>query len=79
MIFSISGEQLNKVLYGDILQILNSEAFGGMPGRSEAAGLALDRLAELNRLESQGKIDSTLTSERKLLSEKLAPVLANEV
>ena len=75
----ITGEQLNKVLYGDILQILNSEAFGGMPGRSEAAGLALDRLAELNRLESQGKIDSTLTSERKLLSEKLAPVLANEV
>lgn len=75
----VTGEQLNKVLYGDILQILNSEAFGGMPGRSEAAGVALDRLAELNRLESQGKIDSTQTSERKLLSEKLAPVLANEV
>lgn len=75
----ITGEQLNKVLYGDILQILNSEAFGGMPGRSEAAGLALDRLAELNRLESQGKIDSTQSSERKLLSEKLAPVLTNEV
>ena len=75
----ITGEQLNKVLYGDILQILNSEAFGGMPGRSEAAGVALDRLAELNRLESQGRIDSTQTSERKLLSEKLAPVLTNEV
>ena len=75
----ITGEQLNKVLYGDVLHILNSEAFGGMPGRSEAASAQLDRLAALNRLESIGTIDQAQALERTSLSEKLSSVLPHEI
>lgn len=75
----ITGEQLNRVLYGDVLQILNSEAFGGMPGRSEAASVMLDRLAALNRLNSIGKMEPAQAAERTVLSNKLSSVLTHEV
>lgn len=71
----IDGDQLRKVLYGDILDVLNSDAFGGLSGRSPEAVAMLDRLAELNQLADGGRIEGGESAEREGLLKKLRPVL----
>ncbi|MEO8153403.1 MAG: AAA family ATPase [Rhizobacter sp.] len=72
----IEGEQLQRVLYGDVLHVLNSEAFGGLPGRSSEAVDALDRLALLNMRQDTGNLTLSEDRERQGLESKLAPVVA---
>jgi predicted ATPase len=74
----LEGEQLTRVLYGDVLHALNSEAFGGLPGRSEVATHLLDRLAELNRASDLGTLSDPENFERGELAEKLRPVVGGE-
>lgn len=74
----LEGEQLTRALFGDVLDVLNSEAFGGVPGRSEEAVHLLDRLATLNRGLDQGTLSSSEAAERSALEEKLTPVLREE-
>jgi predicted ATPase len=74
----IEGEQLTRVLYGDVLHVLNSEAFGGLPGRSDEALQALDRLAGLNRRLDHGTLSAAEGQERQALEDKLAPVIGGD-
>jgi predicted ATPase len=77
-IHRLEGEQLTRVLYGDVLHVLNSEAFGGLPGRSEEAVHQLDRLAKLNRGLDRGTLSTPERAERTELEEKLAPVMGDD-
>lgn len=74
----LEGEQLTRVLYGDVLHALNSEAFGGLPGRSNFATELLDRLATLNRGFDKGILSDTEGAERSDLERKLGTVLGGE-
>ena len=74
----LEGEQLTRVLYGDVLHVLNSEAFGGLPGRSEHAVHMLDRLAQLNRRQDRGQLSQPESAEREDLEITLAPVVSGE-
>lgn len=74
----IAGEQLDRVLYGDVLHILNSSAFGGLPGRSDVAVGMLDRLAGLNRRLDRGGLTDAESQDRLALELKLAPVMGGE-
>ncbi|WP_296269250.1 AAA family ATPase [Pseudomonas sp. UBA6562] len=74
----ITGDQLNRVLYGDVLHVLNSEAFGGLPGRSDEAVDKLDRLAKLNRVMDRGTLSAPEVSERLKLESTLASVTEDE-
>ncbi|MGV8889811.1 MAG: AAA family ATPase [Pseudomonas sp.] len=74
----IGGEQLIRVLYGDVLHVLNSEAFGGLPGRSDEAVHMLDRLAQLNRGMDQGTLSDPEACEREELENTLASVVGDE-
>lgn len=71
----INGEQLQKVLYGDVLDVLNSDAFGGISGRSPVAVEMLERLAVLNQLGDTGGLNVQLAGERAKLQNELAPVV----
>lgn len=70
----IEGEQRTRILYGDVLQVLNSDAFGGLPGRSEEAAGALDRWAKLNRRLDHGNLTPEEGVERQQLEDMLSPV-----
>jgi len=74
----IEGEQLTRVLYGDVLHVLNSEAFGGLPGRSQQALDELDRLASLNHRQDQGTLSPPERQERDELEQKLGPVIGDD-
>lgn len=74
----LRGEQLTKVLYGDVLHVLNSEAFGGIPGRSDEAVGMLDRLAQLNRRLDRGTLSSPEDNERNELTLTLSAVVGGE-
>ncbi|MEZ5729390.1 MAG: AAA family ATPase [Burkholderiaceae bacterium] len=47
-----SGEALTRVVLGDVLEALNSDLFGGLPGRSDAAIAELEHVAASNRLRA---------------------------
>lgn len=74
----IAGEQLTRVLYGDVLHVLNTDAFGGLPSRSDDAIHMLDRLAQLNRKLDQGTIIEPEVSERESLKQILGPVVEGD-
>jgi hypothetical protein len=71
----IEGEQLQRVLYGDVLHALNSEAFGGIPGRSDVALAKMRRFAELNQLAQAGKLKEPARLEQEALRKELEGVL----
>lgn len=71
----LEGEALQRVLYGDVLHVLNSEAFGGQPGRSDVALAKLERLTKLNRKHERGALSDVERQERADLLALLAPVL----
>jgi len=77
-IHRIEGEQLTRVLLGDVLHVLNSDAFGGLPGRSERAVHMLDRLARLNRGLDRGTLSAGEKVEREQLEGTLSPVLGDD-
>ncbi|MFM2058990.1 MAG: hypothetical protein RLY71_3375 [Pseudomonadota bacterium] len=70
----LRGEQLNRVIYGDVLHVLNSSAFGGMPGRSDAAMAKMSEWANLKRLSAQGRIAPAKQSELAQLNELFGPL-----
>ncbi len=71
----LEGDALHRALYGDVLHVLNSEAFGGQPGRSDVALAKLDRLTKLNRKHERGTLSDAERQEREALLALLAPVL----
>ncbi|MCK6436643.1 AAA family ATPase [Rivihabitans pingtungensis] len=71
----LEGDALHRALYGDVLHVLNSEAFGGQPGRSDEALAKLDRLTKLNRKHERGALSDAERQEREALLALLAPVL----
>ncbi len=71
----LEGDALHRALYGDVLHVLNSEAFGGQPGRSDEALAKLDRLTKLNRKHERGVLSDAERQEREALLALLAPVL----
>jgi predicted ATPase len=74
----LEGEQLKRVLYGDVLNILNSEAFGGLPTRSDHAIQLLDRLAELNRQAHLDNLTHEEVKERESLEDAVGSVAIPE-
>ena len=52
----IEGAELNRLLYGNILEAYSTEAFGSGITRSEASRQRTKRLAELNRKELHGEL-----------------------
>lgn len=73
-IHRLRGEQLERATLGDVLHVLNSEAFGGLPGRSEEANAQFDELARLNRLHAKGRISAEQDGLRLQLASKLGPL-----
>lgn len=71
----LEGDALHRALYGDVLHVLNSEAFGGQPGRSDEARAKLDRLTKLNRKHERGALSDAERQEREALLALLDPVL----
>lgn len=71
----LEGEALQRVLYGDVLHVLNREAFGGQPGRSDEALAKLESLTKLNRKHERGALSDAERQEREALLALLAPVL----
>ena len=74
-IHRIQGEQLQRVLYGDVLHAFNSEAFGGIPGRSDMALRTMGRFADLNQLAQARKLTKAEQVEHEALCKKLDGVL----
>ena len=69
------GEDLTRVLYGDVLHALSGAAFGGVPGRSDEANHMLDRVAALNQLKSAKKLTAARGKELQALKKTLSAVL----
>ena len=60
----IKGAELNRLLYGNILEAYSTEAFGSGITRSEASRQRTKRLAELNRKELHGELTETEEQEQ---------------
>ena len=60
----MSGDALNRLLYGNVLDAYDSRAFGADVGRSEAGKERLRRLAELNQKELTAGLSSAEKSEQ---------------
>ena len=71
----LEGDALHRALYGDVLHVLNSEAFGGQPGRSDEALAKLESLTKLNRKHERGALSDAERQEREALLALLDPVL----
>lgn len=71
----LEGDALHRALYGDVLHVLNREAFGGQPGRSDEALAKLESLTKLNRKHERGALSDAERQEREALLALLAPVL----
>ena len=67
----ITGVELDRLLYGNILEAYSIEAFGMSSTRSSAGEQKLERLAELNLKQ----LDEPLTAEERFEQEKLRDVL----
>jgi energy-coupling factor transporter ATP-binding protein EcfA2 len=52
----ITGERLLRLVYGDLLEAVGTDAFGSRVEQSEVASMKMDRLAELNRREIHGRL-----------------------
>jgi hypothetical protein len=63
----IEGEELNRLLYGNVLDAYGTELFGENINRSEESKKLMQKLAELNRKELQGKLTATEKKEQKEL------------
>jgi hypothetical protein len=63
----IEGEELNRLLYGNVLDAYGTELFGENITRSEESKKRMQRLAELNRKELQGKLTTAERKEQKEL------------
>jgi predicted ATPase len=63
----IEGEELNRLLYGNVLDAYGTELFGENVTRSEESKKRMQRLAELNRKELQGKLSAAERKEQKEL------------
>ena len=71
----LRGDDLTRVVYGDVMHALSGAAFGGVPGRSDEAMRMLDRMAALNQLKSANRLTSARSKELKALQEKFSTVL----
>jgi hypothetical protein len=67
----VSGEELNRLIYGDILDAYSTGAFGSPATRSEKSIELTDELARLNLK----KVANSLTSEDKLELQRLSTIL----
>jgi predicted ATPase len=63
----IEGEELNRLLYGNVLDAYGTELFGENVTRSEESKKRMQRLAELNSKELQGKLTAAEKKEQKEL------------
>ena len=59
----ITGDDLNRLLYGNVLEAYSTEAFGHI-SRSDESKKMLRRLAELNRKELHGKLSKAEREEQ---------------
>ena len=60
----IEGDELNRLIYGNVLDAYSTEAFGPDVTRSDESRRRLKRLAELNRKELRGKLSGAERKER---------------
>lgn len=67
----LQGSELERLLYGDILEAYSTEAFGATVTRSESGRERLQRLAELNRKELTGGLNAKERSEQDRLRASL--------
>jgi predicted ATPase len=80
--YRVKGAELNRVLYGDILDAFSTDLFGEDVSRSPEAARMLSRLAKLNMKNARG----TITPEEKIELSELratfpssAPILSSPV
>lgn len=70
----ITGPERDRLVFGNVLEALGTEAFGSKVSRSQESTEKLERLAELNMLHSLGKI----SSEEKREMEKLRKIFTTD-
>jgi hypothetical protein len=61
----VSGVELDRLLYGDVLDAYSTEAFGEDINRSDESKKKLQRLAELNVKELHGQLSTSEVQEQK--------------
>lgn len=59
----VEGQRLGRLVFGDLVEAVGTNAFGRHVAQSDAAADLLDRLAELNRLQVRGTLDAEGRSE----------------
>jgi hypothetical protein len=74
----VSGTDLQRLLYGNVLDAYSTEVFGSSVTRSEEAKRRLQRLAELNRKELYGKLTKKEIREQAKLRTAL-PTSAHQI
>ena len=74
----VTGQELDRLLYGNVLDAYGTEAFGSEVTRSEEAKKRLRRLAELNRKELHGNLTSNERQEQETLRATM-PTSAHQV
>jgi hypothetical protein len=67
----VSGQELERLLFGDSVEALGTDAFGLPTTRSQEGMNLLERLAELNNKEIQSGLSETEREERDLLRRAL--------
>lgn len=67
----VEGADLDRLLYGDILDAYSTELFGSDVDRSPQAQALIERLAQLNILELERELDKSEKKEQKDLRRKL--------
>ncbi|WP_171181857.1 AAA family ATPase [Ruegeria sp. HKCCD8929] len=75
----VTGQDLERLIYGNVLEAYSTEYFGVDVTRSHASKDMLRRLAELNRKSLKGGLSSTEESERATLQHRLPSNASNLV
>jgi hypothetical protein len=70
----VTGNNLHRLLYGDLLDAYDTELFGRDVGRSDAGMVKMQRLAELNLKDLNAKLTAREKRERAALRELLPAV-----
>ena len=68
----IVGKDLDRLLYGNVLDAYSTELFGSDINRSEESKKLLERLAELNRKELLGQLTNGEHKEQRHLRKMMA-------
>lgn len=67
--YKVSGAELNRLIYGNVLEAFGTEAFGQNVERSKEGQEKLEKLAELETMNTFGKLNEKEKQELKQLQQ----------